>query len=135
MLFPMLITLASAADCPPPVVDGSALVRNFPTQLGQEVRLRATIERSIDITTALVKADGEYFAVLLSPEHLWTGTELKTVAVLGSTTVPLSGPTVVPHLMLVTDSSCTTDDPAPDRAPHPDGTAPSPPSSASPPAG
>lgn len=70
--------------------------------------MRAAIERAIDITTALVVADGERFAVLLAPEDLWTGTDDKVFAVMGSTEVPLDGPTRLPHLMLVTEPRCTS---------------------------
>ncbi len=76
--------------------------------------MRAEIDRSLDITTALVVADGERFAVLLTPEHLWTGTEEKVFAVLGSTVVPIHGSTRLPHLMLVTEPRCTATEATPD---------------------
>ena len=108
-MFALMLTLtALAADCPP-TVTGADLARRYPAMIGEEVRLNAAIERSVDITTALVVADGKHFAVLLVPDSIWEGQALKTFAVMGSTTLPLAGSTSLPHLMLVTEPRCTAD--------------------------
>ena len=110
MIVPALLASALASPCPP-LTTGDTLAKHYPARIGEEVRLEATVERAIDITTALVVADGERFAVLLTPEHLWTGRVLKTFAVLGSTEVALSGPTRLPHLLLVTEPRCVAEIP------------------------
>ena len=109
VMFTLMMTLmavAMGADCPP-TVTGADLARRYPTMIGEEVRLNAAIERAVDITTALVVADGKRFAVLLIPDSTWEGQALKTFAVMGSTTVALAGSTSLPHLMLVTEPRCT----------------------------
>jgi hypothetical protein len=104
-----LFLLAAASNVPcPAVVGGKALARDYPKLIGKEIRLRATIERSLDITTALVVADQQQFAVLMVPDSIWDGSQLKTFAVLGTSIQPISGPTKLPYLMLVDEPRCTT---------------------------
>jgi hypothetical protein len=105
----LLFLLAAASEVPcPAVVDGKALAIKFPMLIGKEIRLRATIERSLDITTSLVLADQQKFAVLVMPGSIWEGPQLKTFAVLGTTIQPISGATKLPYLMLVDEPRCTT---------------------------
>ena len=104
-----LSELQEASEVPcPTVIDGKALARTFPQLIGKEIRLRATIERSLDITTALVVADQQRFAVLVMPDSIWDGPQLKTFAVFGTTIQPISGATKLPYLMLVDEPRCTT---------------------------
>ena len=110
MIVSVLLASALASPCPP-LATGGQLAKHYPARIGEEVRLQVTVERAIDITTALVVADEERFAVLLIPEHLWTGRALKTFAVLGSTVVALEGPTRLPHLLLVTEPRCDAETP------------------------
>ncbi len=84
----------------PPLVAGRALARGWQQRLGQRFRLRASIDRSIDITTRLIRADGELFAVLMDPSVGWDGREERTYSVMGSVTVPMHGALSVPQLVL-----------------------------------
>lgn len=112
MLFHLISTSVLAAPCPT-TISGADLATQFPSMLGQEVRILASVERSLDITTALVVAEGERFAVMLTPEHLWTGTEEHVFAVMGSIEVSLHGATRLPHLILVTEPRCPSKDATP----------------------
>jgi hypothetical protein len=105
----VLFLLAATIEVPcPDIIAGGLLAKQYPKLIGQEVRLRASIERSLDITTALVVADQQQFAVLVMPDSIWDGPQLKTFAVLGTTVQPISGPTKLPYLMLVDEPRCTT---------------------------
>jgi hypothetical protein len=98
---------ATVPSCAPPLrVTGGALATRWPALIGRQVRLRARIERAIDFTDAFVTADGRRFVVSLAPDEMWSGVQLHTFVALGSTTAPLRGRVVLPHLLLADTGSC-----------------------------
>lgn len=97
-----------ALDAPNPcaqvvTLDGPTLHATWPQRLGQRVRLRARVERALDLTTALVTAGGRSFVVLVGPDRLWQGERLQVFSVMGSTVAPLGGKVALPQLLLDTD--------------------------------
>ncbi len=79
---------------------GGELATRWPALIGRQVRLPMRVERAIDFTDALATVGGRQFVLTMSPDAIWTGVRPHTFVVLGSTTVPLGGRTVLPHLLL-----------------------------------
>lgn len=78
----------------------ATLAATWPARLGQRVRMKARIDRAVDLMTVVVIAGGQRFAVVAGPEQLWEGEMDRTFTVMGSTTVALGGKVTMPQLLL-----------------------------------
>ncbi len=88
---------------PPLDLSAERLESAWPSLLGERVRLRAKIERAIDLTRVLVRAGGRRFLVNLRPTRLWSGVATRTFVVLGQALAPIHGETELVELMLDDD--------------------------------
>jgi hypothetical protein len=79
---------------------GDRLMKMWPTLVGKRVRMRAKVERALDVTRAVVSADGSTFLVNLAPDQLWTGTKAETFRVMGRGSAPIGGKTAMVELLL-----------------------------------
>jgi hypothetical protein len=81
------------------------LAISWPQRIGQRVRLRSNIERSLDLLEAVVAAGGKRFVVVLGPDQLWSGDQEHTFTVMGAKAVALHGTVTLPQLLL--DEECS----------------------------
>lgn len=96
----------SVPECPPPVrVAPRTLAVSWPTYLGRRVSLSCRAVRRIDLFRTLIIAGGARFVVTGSPNLDPCGDTTSTFVVLGSTTIPTAGRTVLPELLL--EGDCT----------------------------
>ena len=98
--------IARAEECHVTDISPARLTANWPTLLGQRVRFQARVERSLELTRAIVIGEGERFVVFLSPSDAWEGTQARVFTVMGSRTVNAgTGAITLPDLIL-TDENC-----------------------------
>jgi hypothetical protein len=98
---------AAVPSCTPPLrMTGGELTMRWPALIGRRVQLHMLIERALDFTDVLVTAGGRRLVITMSPDAMWTGVQLHTFVVMGSTTVPLRGRVILPHLLLADEDSC-----------------------------
>lgn len=84
-----------------PAVKPDELAATWPKRLGQKVRLRARIERAVDLTQSVVRAGRQRFVVMLGPSDSWSGEAERVFTVMGSATAWIAGgPQVVAQLLL-----------------------------------
>lgn len=86
---------------PPPVrVAPRTLAVSWQSYLGRRVSLRCRPVRRIDFVRTLVVAGAERFVVTGSPNATPCGPATSTFVVMGSSSVAISGRTVLPELLL-----------------------------------
>jgi hypothetical protein len=97
---------AQAEECQVVDVSPARLTANWPTLLGQRVRFPARVERSLELTRAIIIGEGERFVVFLSPSDAWESTQARVFTVMGSRTVNAgTGAITLPDLILI-DEDC-----------------------------
>lgn len=92
----------------PDIVKGDAarIAARWPTMIGQRVRLRMRIERAVDFTLSMGVSDGRRFAIVLSPDAVWSGEIAKTFTVMGSRSLRVGGRAQLPELLLDDTGVC-----------------------------
>jgi len=102
---PASSVIAPAADpieacVPAQRIAPATLAATWPARLGQRVRMKGHVELSVDLMTAVIRAGGQRFAVVVGPDRLWEGDQERTFTVMGSTTVAMGGKVTMPQLLL-----------------------------------
>ncbi len=99
---------ARPSRCEPvPLISAARVASSWPSMIGKRIAIEGVrIETGIDYTEAIASAGGVRFAVLLSPDQVWTASARKTFTIMGSAQVALHGRTTMPELLLESDDRC-----------------------------
>jgi len=91
------------AECSPPArVPPRVSVQQWPSRIGERVRLACGVVRAVGVTEYLVTADGVQFVILAEPGTPPCGPSTSTFIVAGSTRVQDHGRTSHPQLVVDT---------------------------------
>ena len=102
------VAAAFATDDPqcPSKISGTLVAVDWPSRLGSTLILEARIVRALDLTQALVLADGQEFVVMMAPGSQWEGVKPQWVSVVGSTPIADGAPRQLPLLLLEMQGPC-----------------------------
>lgn len=73
---------------------------SWPSYLGRRVSLSCRAVRRVDVVRTIVVAEGARFVTVGPPDVTPCGVTTSTFTVIGSTSVSISGRTVLPELLL-----------------------------------
>lgn len=94
---------------PPPLpVSPRTLAASWQSYVGQRVTLACRPVRRLDFVRTLVAADGARFVITGTPDVSPCSARTSTFTVMGSTSVPLGGRTVLPELLLEEDAASSS---------------------------
>lgn len=89
-----------APACPPPLrIAPRALAVSWPSYVGRRVSFACRAVRRIDFVRTVIVADGAKFVVSGPPDLVPCGSRSSTFTVIGSSSVPIAGRTVLPELL------------------------------------
>lgn len=97
----------SAPACPPPLrIAPRALAVSWPSYVGRRVSFACRAVRRIDFVRTVVVAEGARFVVTGPPDLVPCGHRSSTFTVIGSSSAPLAGRTVLPELLVDDGDGC-----------------------------
>lgn len=97
----------SAPACPPPLrIAPKTLAVSWSSYVGRRVSFACRAVRRIDFVRTVVVAEGAKFVVSGPPDLVPCGGRSSTFTVIGSSSVPIAGRTVLPELLLDEGERC-----------------------------